>query len=54
VPISCSDTARWRSRISSSSVLAFLTMDATRLHSISARFVAGPHPRGVHQARYQR
>ena len=37
MPISRSDTARWRSRISSSSALAFLTMDATRLHSISAR-----------------
>ena len=37
MPISRSDTARWRSRISSSSVFAFLTMDATRLHSISAR-----------------
>ena len=37
MPISRSDTARCRSRISSSSVFAFLTMDATRLHSISAR-----------------
>jgi hypothetical protein len=37
VPISRSDTARCRSRISSSSVLALFTMEATRLHSISAR-----------------
>jgi hypothetical protein len=37
VPISFSDTARCRSLISSSPVFAFLTIDATRLHSISAR-----------------
>ena len=37
MPISRSDTARCRSRISSSSVFAFFTIDAARLHSISAR-----------------
>ena len=37
MPISFSDTARCRSRISSSSAFAFFTMEETRLHSMSAR-----------------
>jgi hypothetical protein len=37
VPISRSETARWRSRISSSSALALFAFAAIRLHGISAR-----------------
>jgi len=54
VPISRPETARWRSRMSSSSALALFTFAATRLHSISARSSRARIQRGVHQARHRR